>query len=95
MDGKRTDLWVKSVWCQARWRLADAAGSSLGVLIKFNSCSPFNEYQQLASASPAQYRLPEAQEKRHGFCLWGPQCWEKLAQPLFTTWEDTGSVVSP
>lgn len=63
MDGKRTDLWVKSVWCQARWRLADAAGSSLGVLIKFNSCSPFNEYQQLASASPAQYRLPEAQEK--------------------------------
>lgn len=63
MDGKRTDLWVKSVWCQARWRLADAAGSSLGVLIKFNSCSPFNEYQQLASASPAQYRLPKAQEK--------------------------------
>lgn len=66
-----TDLWVKLAWCQARWRLADAGGSSLGGLLKFNSCSPFNEYQQCGLCHPNTVQALESPRKKTCFLLLG------------------------
>lgn len=53
VDGKLD--WILGKAClgsEARWRLGDAGGSSLGGLRKCNITSPFNEYQQSELCQP-------------------------------------------